>query len=789
MKLHIINSFNEFKNIKNQNLLLEDSRSMSTMANTTKFSDSLIGRGSISLLKLLKRGKDFLKLGLYKRKYDSELAMGILRAYKEYEKNQNDVQNDIQNDVQNNNDQNNVQNNNDQNNVQNNDEQNNIQNKNNQNKNYIKNSRIFLNSILEISNIIEENAIRFKGKGEFGENYGKLLNKLTYFDFEKYQNMKNIYKKDKNNTKILKNLLSMLKNGLESALSNNNKNEINLFNQELKIYGDKYWKMVTDKVDKNKKDTFTEISKDIINRVKTDSTSINDIKDLLKNQKVNNKYKELLYRWVDNQKKNNGNIKPGQGTRKRIMKDALKSLGMLNENLILEEVESNLQDNENHSKNAWNKVIRVYKQSNIKKYLNDIEKLLKTDLSKGKEEYKKSINDIILITKQVVNNISVSGPIKFDDLIKEGLYDNDIPKSITLFSKVLLSFKEDMGLLGTYGSATEPMKNFINSFYNMKEILTKSNENYNFNYQMINEKLYKKIYGDDTKLDWSYFKDPAKSKKMFSAFKNKNKINVNIGDKSKEITIGEYLKNKATELTNIDAIYAIQYSVQSAIRHTKTPNSNKLFAGEGGGIGENETYLARIWKKMINDVKSKYQPYLNTDKLDPNILFNKKDGNNINEPLIQSTQQSVDKIVETAEIIDYLKKKTTGEEKYNNGKFIVMTKNKEFYFLNKYNINNYKFYSYKFNFQWDDINKKDSGKFIKPKIFDKDLQNNPSVVIDDKYLLNSSIIVKMEWNNTPKYINEIVKILYCKDNDQIFNLEVKTNKSTLKVSDIFDQLK
>jgi len=141
---------------------------------------------------------------------------------------------------------------------------------------------------------------------------------------------------------------------------------------------------------------------------------------------------------------------------------------------IFEEVESNLQSEESHAKNAWKKVINAYNQSKISSFVPQIEDLLKISIKDGKDKFLQSKKDIIAICKQTVLNKSTVGkPISFDDLIKEAVNVNDISKSISLFGRVLLSYKEDMGLTGGYGSAISPLKSFINSFTELEKTLPK----------------------------------------------------------------------------------------------------------------------------------------------------------------------------------------------------------------------------------------------------------------------------------------------------------------------------
>ncbi len=142
---------------------------------------------------------------------------------------------------------------------------------------------------------------------------------------------------------------------------------------------------------------------------------------------------------------------------------------------ILEEVEANLQSGESQAKNAWKKIVNSYNQSGVSKLIPEIEKLLKDSKDvRAKDEYKKAKSLIVAICKQIVNNKSTVGkPISFEDLVKEDLSVNDTSKSISLMARVILSLKEDMGLIGSFGSAINPLKSFITSFSELEKNISK----------------------------------------------------------------------------------------------------------------------------------------------------------------------------------------------------------------------------------------------------------------------------------------------------------------------------
>ena len=167
-------------------------------------------------------------------------------------------------------------------------------------------------------------------------------------------------------------------------------------------------------------------------------------------------------------------IKPGAKSNTQDEKDKAEK----NESFVYYENESlpifedtEVMDNELHAKAAWNKVLNTWNKTGISKMVPRIQELLKNSGTNA-DLYKKTI---IKIGKQVIINKSTVGanPIKFEELIKEEAditSENDIPKAISLVSRVILSFKEDMDLLGALGDANSTIKLFVNSFSEMDKI-------------------------------------------------------------------------------------------------------------------------------------------------------------------------------------------------------------------------------------------------------------------------------------------------------------------------------
>jgi hypothetical protein len=335
---------------------------------------------------------------------------------------------------------------------------------------FFQESKKFLQSVVDLHNMIKNNVVRFSE-----EEYGKKFNVGVQFDLAKFNSLKTTYEKAKpeNKLSILRQLVPMIEVGLDSYKVKKDKTNITLFDSYFKKYAGILSGMERDSLDKNKKK----------------ETPLDDLKNLPKVEKtptptkksVDEIAKELEKKWIASQISQGKNIKPGQGTRERFEKEAKR---IANESVIFEEVEQNLEKGENHARNAWKKVVDAYNKSGVTKYIPQIEELLSTGIKDGKEKTIQAKKNIILVCKQILANKSTVGkPIAFDDLIKEGLYDNDMPKAISLFGKVLLSFNEDLGLAGAYGSrgrdasgkplGTNPLKVFVESFNALEKTLSK----------------------------------------------------------------------------------------------------------------------------------------------------------------------------------------------------------------------------------------------------------------------------------------------------------------------------
>lgn len=291
---------------------------------------------------------------------------------------------------------------------------------------FLKYSKNFLQSVVDLHNMIKQNVVRFKE-----EEYGQKYNVGVQFDINSFNRLKNLFDKEKDPVKklsILRQLVQMIEKGLDSFKTKNDKSNIDLFNKYFKEYAGLLSGMERENLQKSKD------------------------KKLQKKQ-------SLPADKVD---------KSGSDISREVEKEKVR------ESLIYEEVEANLEKPETDAKNAWKKVVNAYNKSGISKFIPQIEEMLSIGSKDGKEKIKQSNKDIVAICKQVVLNKSTTGkPISFEELVKEAVNVNDMAKSISLFGRILLSFKEDMGLTGSYGSAIKPLKEFINKFSELEKLLPK----------------------------------------------------------------------------------------------------------------------------------------------------------------------------------------------------------------------------------------------------------------------------------------------------------------------------
>ncbi len=313
---------------------------------------------------------------------------------------------------------------------------------------FYKNSRIFLQSIVDLGQDIKTNVVRSKSKS------GEII--PSRFDFDK-----------------LKSILSRIENKgkpLSSFITKKIKDRKPLLDEvsKLVVSGIKIFKEGNDK--KN-----LELLQDIWNRIRGYYLTSDEMN--FNNPDWVGAYSVYKKKWADDQIKKYGpdaNVtKPGEKDRSLIKTQSRNYLiSKMCAVDSINESESNLSKSETHAKNAWDKVIYAYNTSGIGKYVKNIEELLSVNISMGKDKYNESKELISNICKQVVMNESTIGkPISYDDLIKEGSESDSISKSISLFSRYLLPFAEDQGLWASYGTAGNHIKLFLDSFKSMSMLV------------------------------------------------------------------------------------------------------------------------------------------------------------------------------------------------------------------------------------------------------------------------------------------------------------------------------
>lgn len=184
---------------------------------------------------------------------------------------------------------------------------------------------------------------------------------------------------------------------------------------------------------------------------------------------------------------------------------------------ILENLEV-IRKSETQATAAWKKILAASKNSNLAETAKLLQEII--NLSKSGDKLDKSV--IIAIGKNILLNETTTGkPIGIDALIKEeagvipAKYTN-VAKNISLISRILISLKEDTGLIGSFGEAAKPIKDYITAYSQLKEILPKlpkkeivkeSNKNiYDFNRFRIFEAI-DKTKDEIVKAWYQFFKE------------------------------------------------------------------------------------------------------------------------------------------------------------------------------------------------------------------------------------------------------------------------------------------
>lgn len=132
-----------------------------------------------------------------------------------------------------------------------------------------------------------------------------------------------------------------------------------------------------------------------------------------------------------------------------------------------------LQAGETDAINSWNKVVKSFKQANVSALVKPMELLVNTSISQGKDTLKAAQEDMMQIGNLIIQNRATIGKvIPFEQLVKEAEDPKiarsrnvqAIAKAISLVSRIIMAYKEDIGLTGAYGSAKAPMNLFIQAY-------------------------------------------------------------------------------------------------------------------------------------------------------------------------------------------------------------------------------------------------------------------------------------------------------------------------------------
>jgi hypothetical protein len=230
---------------------------------------------------------------------------------------------------------------------------------------------------------------------------------------------------------------------------------------------------------------------------------------------------------------------------------------VLSESLVFEEfvgtgrgrgegADSEIKKGESDSKAAFAKVRSAFIKNDIYSTIPKMEEMKKKRMSGDKEMG----TYMVQIMKQVMQNEETIGkPLSFQELIKEAINVQQteyapIIKSISVLARVLLAFKDDMGLLQSMGELKKPITQFIESYDNAKktlpEIKEEKKEDKNESLRIFEaEEGQPQSEGEDkVKKSWrnefseeeekKYNVDPTEAKKLQKSINEEEKVNIDV---------------------------------------------------------------------------------------------------------------------------------------------------------------------------------------------------------------------------------------------------------------------
>ena len=131
---------------------------------------------------------------------------------------------------------------------------------------------------------------------------------------------------------------------------------------------------------------------------------------------------------------------------------------------------------ESDATNVWRKIMKAYKEIKMPELVGALKNLIEKSQKGSKVEK----GDFMIIGKEIIQNEATLGkPVPFEKLIKEDKKEKlyipllEIAKKISLFSRVVVDLKEDLGILGFFGLARQPLKDFIEAYGEMKKVYGK----------------------------------------------------------------------------------------------------------------------------------------------------------------------------------------------------------------------------------------------------------------------------------------------------------------------------
>jgi hypothetical protein len=272
---------------------------------------------------------------------------------------------------------------------------------------------------------------------------------------------------------------------------------------------------------------------------------------------------------------------------------------------------------------VWKKILKANSLPDFKNCIVGIKNIV------NKKSGLKS-SDIIKIGNNILENRKTMGkPLEIDDLLKENFswsdYMNKIPKGVAIFLKYIIGLRNEMGIVGAFGEASEPIKVIIKSYTLMQQkweklkresrLLNKKKTTPKEEVEETEEEKGKKEEKDKEEVELSDDLKDLKSKvEKSKRIKNlpKDEI-IKILDQNKDVQSEvefEYKDGKKEKISVSKAIELLKKELIGKEERIVSRYSNKIF--EGGltiqyptGTAGVDFGVKKIWEEHYKEIDAK----------------------------------------------------------------------------------------------------------------------------------------------------------------------------------------